>query len=115
MKITGSFPLKEASVPQSPREYTSLMQTIMEQQSDNNEDTEVLKKKVEQVANNLNNFLEMQNRSLKFVLHDGLNEYYVQVLNSETKEVIREIPPKKLLDAFYTMQKFLGMIVDEKI
>jgi flagellar protein FlaG len=29
--------------------------------------------------------------------------------------VIREIPPKKLLDAFYSMQKFLGMIVDEKI
>jgi flagellar protein FlaG len=115
MKITNSLPLKDASVSQPPKEDTTLIQKIMEQQSERNEEIQVSKKKLEEVTNKLNEFLEIQNRSLKFILHDGLDEYYVQVINSETKEVIREIPPKKLLDAFYTMQKFLGMIVDEKI
>ena len=32
--------------------------------------------------------------------------YYVEVVDAETDEVIREVPPRKLLDAFYTMQKF---------
>jgi flagellar protein FlaG len=115
MKITNSLLLKEASVHQASREDTSLLQKILEQQSEGNEEIQVSKKKVEEVTNKLNEFLEIQNRSLKFILHEGLDQYYVQVINSETKEVIREIPPKKLLDAFYTMQKFLGMIVDEKI
>jgi flagellar protein FlaG len=115
MKITNSLPLKEASVHQSSREDTALLQKILEQQSERNEEIQISKKKIEEVANKLNEFLEIQNRSLKFILHEGLDQYYVQVINSDTKEVIREIPPRKLLDAFYTMQKFLGMIVDEKI
>jgi len=115
MKITNSSSMQEAPIYQSSREDTALLQKIMEQQIDSGEEIQIPKKKLEKVANKLNEFLENQNRSLKFVLHDGLDQYYVKVVNSETQEVIREIPPKKLLDAFYTMQKFLGMIVDEKI
>jgi flagellar protein FlaG len=115
MKVENSLPLQETYVPQTSKEGTALMQKIMEQQSERNEEVQVSKKKVEEVTNKLNEFLEIHNRSLKFILHEGLNQYYVQVIDSDTNEVIREIPPKKLLDAFYTMQKFLGMIVDEKI
>ncbi|WP_244403585.1 flagellar protein FlaG [Parageobacillus sp. KH3-4] len=115
MKVENSLPLQETYVPQTSKEGTALMQKIMEQQSERNEEVQVSKNKVEEVTNKLNEFLEIHNRSLKFILHEGLNQYYVQVIDSDTNEVIREIPPKKLLDAFYTMQKFLGMIVDEKI
>jgi flagellar protein FlaG len=66
-------------------------------------------------VNALNKFMELHNRSSKFVFHDGLDKYYVQVVDSSTDEVIREIPPKKLLDAYYSMQKFLGKVVDETI
>ncbi|WP_249650867.1 flagellar protein FlaG, partial [Lysinibacillus sp. D4A3_S15] len=51
----------------------------------------------------------------KFVYHEGLERYYVTVGDQGTDEVVKEIPPKKLLDTFYEMQKMLGMIVDEKI
>ncbi|EID45496.1 flagellar protein FlaG [Parageobacillus thermoglucosidasius] len=115
MKIENSLPLQEAYIPQTSKEGAALMQKIMEQQSGANEETPVSKKKVEEITNKLNEFLEIHNRSLKFILHEELNQYYVQVIDDDTEEVIREIPPKKLLDAFYTMQKFLGMIVDEKI
>ena len=40
---------------------------------------------------------------------------FLQLVDTQTEEVVKEIPPKKLLDAFYEMQKLLGMIVDEKI
>lgn len=81
-------------------------------QTDKNESN---KEKLSQAVNSLNDFLEISYKSSKFVLHEGLDRYYVQLVDKETEEVIKEIPPKKLLDAFYEMQKLLGMIVDEKI
>lgn len=71
--------------------------------------------KIHQAVDSLNEFLEINNSTSKFLFHEGLNRYFVQVVNTQTDEVVKEIPPKKLLDAFYEMQKLVGMIVDEKI
>lgn len=93
---------------------TSLNQIMQEEQQAHKQDP-IPKEKVQKAVDALNEFMTTQNRSSKFVLHDGLDRYYVEVVDAETEEVIREVPPRKLLDAFYSMQKFLGMIVDEKI
>lgn len=79
------------------------------------EDQEISKDKLQNVVDTVNEFLQVNHNASKFVLHDGLDRYFVQVVNTQTDEVVKEIPPKKLLDAFYEMQKLLGMIVDEKI
>ena len=80
------------------------------------EEKETLTKKtLEDAVSAINDFLEVDHKSSKFVLHDGLNKYYVRLVDAETEEVIKEIPPERLLDAFYEMQKLAGMIVDEKI
>ena len=80
-----------------------------------NEKESIPKDKVQKAVDALNEFMTIQNHNSKFVLHDGLDRYYVEVVDADTDEVIREVPPRKLLDAFYSMQKFVGMIVDEKI
>ena len=79
------------------------------------EGQEISKEKLQSVVDTVNEFLQINHNASKFVLHDGLDRYFVQVVNTQTEEVVKEIPPKKLLDAFYEMQKLLGMIVDEKI
>ncbi|BDH60838.1 hypothetical protein MTP04_09680 [Lysinibacillus sp. PLM2] len=79
------------------------------------EKNEVTEEKLEKAVNSLNEILEINHNSSKFVYHEGLDRYFVQVVNKDTEEVVKEIPPKKLLDAFYEMQKLVGMIVDEKI
>ncbi|MCG7433859.1 flagellar protein FlaG [Lysinibacillus fusiformis] len=76
---------------------------------------EISQEKLQQAVDTVNEFLQINHNASKFVLHDGLDRYYVQVVDIKTEEVVKEIPPKKLLDAFYEMQKLLGMIVDEKI
>lgn len=69
-----------------------------------------------QVAvNKLNEFMEYTNKSSKFIFHEGLGKYYVEVVDAKTEEVIKEIPPKELLDAYYEMQKMIGNIVDQTI
>lgn len=77
--------------------------------------TEETKVKVQEAVNKMNEMLEVNHSTSKFMYHEGLERYYVTVVNRDTEEIVKEIPPKKLLDAFYEMQKMLGMIVDEKI
>lgn len=81
-----------------------------------NQDEEqvIFKEKMHQVVDSMNEIFNINNKSLKFIYHEGLKEYFVQLVNSETDEVEKEIPPKKLLDAYYEMQKLVGMIIDEK-
>jgi flagellar protein FlaG len=85
---------------------------VGQQQLDNSEET---KSKIKGIVEKFNEILEISNNTSKFMYHEGLDKYYVTVVNRDTEEVVKEIPPKKLLDAYYEMKKMLGMIVDEKI
>ena len=98
----GSKPTKEASM--IPTESVNSI--------DNSEETKV---KVQDAVKKMNEMLDVTNSASKFMYHEGLERYYVTVVDRETEEVVKEIPPQRLLDAFYEMQKMLGMIVDEKI
>lgn len=73
------------------------------------------KHKTEEIVEGLNEFLEPANTSLKFEFHDKLDEYYVTLIDTKTKEVVKEIPPKRLLDLYAAMAESLGFIVDHKI
>lgn len=118
---TKDLAIASLSIPKAVEETTKVNDTesslkqLMKAEQQANEKDSIPKEKVKKAVDALNEFMTVQNRSSKFVMHDGLDRYYVEVVDAETDEVIREVPPRKLLDAFYTMQKFLGMIVDEKI
>lgn len=73
------------------------------------------KEKMEGVVEGLNKLLEHSNTALKFQYHEKLKEYYVTLVDEKTQEVVREIPPKKMLDFYAAMTEFLGLIVDKKI
>ena len=55
-----------------------------------------------------NEFLKPINTSLQLQFHDKLGEYYVAVINSETKEVVKEFPPKKMLVLYASTAENLG-------
>ena len=114
---TSSTFSKKASLEESTV-TTSKSQLVTQSQAEQistAEGQEISKEKLQSVVDTVNEFLQINHNASKFVLHDGLDRYFVQVVDTQTEEVVKEIPPKKLLDAFYEMQKLLGMIVDEKI
>ena len=79
------------------------------------EEQEMPAKQAKSMLDSMNKFLVSADSNLKFVFHEGLNEYYVTIIDSQTDEVIREIPPKKLLDIHAAMREFVGILVDRKI
>lgn len=73
------------------------------------------KSDIEKVIETMNQFLEPTHTNMKFELHEELDRYYVTVVDSDSQEVVKEIPPKKLLDAYAKMAEFMGFLVDKKI
>lgn len=53
-------------------------------------------------------------RKFEFSIHDKTKEIMVKVIDSETDEVIREIPPEKILDLVAKIWEMVGILVDER-
>lgn len=66
-------------------------------------------------VNRLNLMLELTWYDLRFRIHDATHEVIVQVVNRDTGEVVREIPPKKILDMWAEMKRLIGMLMDERV
>ncbi|MDX8363826.1 flagellar protein FlaG [Cytobacillus sp. IB215665] len=103
----------------SPTSSTGVKMTQLETQLEmktttDNKET-LSKDKINDVIKSINEFLEPTYTSVQFELHEKLEEYFVVVIDAETKEVVREIPPKKLLDMYAAMTEFVGLVVDKKI
>ncbi len=54
-------------------------------------------------------FLEFQ-----YKIHEKTNQVMISVINSNTKELVREIPPEKVLDAVAKMWELTGILVDQR-
>jgi flagellar protein FlaG len=70
---------------------------------------------LEDFVGRLNLMLELTWYDLRFRIHDATREVMVQVVNRDTGEVLREIPPKKILDMWAEMKRLIGMLMDKKV
>ncbi|NIK79338.1 flagellar protein FlaG [Paenibacillus castaneae] len=52
--------------------------------------------------------------NLEFTVHDKTKLISVKVLDSDSGEVIREIPPEKTLDFVAKLWEMAGILIDEK-
>lgn len=59
--------------------------------------------------------LEGPNTAFEVSVHEKTNSIMVKVLNKDTGELIREIPPEKTLDLVAKMMEFAGILIDERI
>lgn len=58
--------------------------------------------------------LEGNETMLDFSVHDQTKQMMVKVLNKDTGELIREIPPERSLDFLARVWEKIGILVDEK-
>lgn len=65
-------------------------------------------------VNKLNELMEYTQKNSKFIFHKDLERYYVEVVDAQTQEVVKEVPPKQLLDAYYEIQKLVGKMFDSQ-
>jgi flagellar protein FlaG len=61
-----------------------------------------------------NKLLFKNNTHLKFQIHQKTKEVMVKIINDESGEVLKEIPPEKMLDMVAKLWEIAGILVDEK-
>jgi len=71
--------------------------------------TEQINKSVEQINR------KMSNSEVQFGIHDKTNRITIKIIDKETKEVIKELPPEKTLDMIAKAWELAGILVDEKL
>lgn len=55
-----------------------------------------------------------QSTQLEFSIHDQTRRILVKVMNKDTGEIIREIPPEKSMDLLVKLWEMAGILVDER-
>jgi len=92
---------KEASAEMAPQDVKDLLGT--------KEGIESVAKVIEDYANDVHNV------GLRFAVHEDTGKFVIRVIDEQTKEVVREVPPENLLDLAAKMEEMMGMLYDEKV
>lgn len=75
---------------------------------------EVSKEKVESALRDINTKIRPTHTECQFSYHEETKRISIKVLDQESGEVIREIPPEKTLDMIARTLELAGILVDEK-
>ena len=57
---------------------------------------------------------KMTNSEVAFGFHEGTNRVTIKIIDKDTKEVIKELPPEKTLDLIAKAWELAGIMVDER-
>jgi len=68
-----------------------------------------------EVVEQIQTFLRNLNIQLHFEIDKETGEFVVQVRNSETGEIIRQIPPEELLKLMGKLEELRGILFNKKI
>jgi len=111
-RIKTVSPQYKGVIPDEPlREKSQLRISNIEAVSEKVVDDPLLAKMIASI----NTHLKEQKLELNYEKHERTNQLVVRLLDSETKEIIREVPPQKLLDYRANMNELLGLLIDETI
>jgi len=90
---------------------------IEELKAENKKNQQLSKEKAEEIADNIDKMVKLVSSNLQFKVHENTNRIMIRVVNTQTKEVIREVPPEQVLNAnakFREVLHLIGILMDEK-
>lgn len=125
MKIDGTDPLRLNKIQDQTRRPQ--VQRLRETEAENKirdrqqvretslpRDSRLYLEELEQAVTQSNEAAEALNIGIRFKLHDSSERFMVQIVDRVSNEVIKEIPPERLLNLVGQIQEMIGLLQDEK-
>lgn len=81
--------------------------------TDNNKDRKASEREVASAVNKANMLLN-DSTHLQFKIHKITKDIMVKIIDDKTGEVVKEIPPEKIIDMIANICETLGIFVNEK-
>lgn len=72
-------------------------------------------KDLEDITERLNERLSSKNVSMRFYIHEATDEVVVKIIDNDSHEVVKEIPPSEMLDLKGRIDEMVGILLDRKI
>jgi flagellar protein FlaG len=115
-KTDGETNKVETTKTESTDNQTANKNQLTTAKEDNQEakNVEIKKKELIEAISKASGVKEIENKSLSFSIHEKTNQIMIKVIDSETKEVIKEVPSKKILDMMAKMIELSGSYIDER-
>ena len=116
-QVADTIQTVHAQSTEGEAETTSFEQTLQNQASSQTQtaaelqsaETEKLKKAIEKMNE------QLPNSEAKFGIHEATNRVMIKLVDKDTQEVIKEIPPEKTLDILAKCMEIAGVLVDQKL
>jgi flagellar protein FlaG len=80
----------------------------------NKEPSQASTDQIKQAVEDINQSMKQQLNGLEFVIDEDTNRSVVKVIDSETKEVIRQFPSQETLQIAKSLDDTLGKIINEQ-
>ena len=80
----------------------------------NGDQRNLRKEELEPVVDKMNQAMKLFNHALQFRVADS-GRVIIKVIDTDSKEVIREIPPEALIEAFESFDNMIGVLFDRKV
>ena len=74
-----------------------------------------LKEDLKEKIDDMNDIMETLDEKLAFELHDDTETIMTQIIDIKSREVIKEMPPKEMLDLAAKIHEMVGLIIDEEV
>lgn len=131
MQAQGSVQVKQAAPAEKveiPEQLSSVQEVarvdktvnVVDNAKNKNSATgEDTKDQKEQNTDQIRKAVETLNKRMKhseavFGIHEGTNRVMIRIVDKDTKEVIKELPPEKTLDMIAKVWEMAGILIDEK-
>lgn len=93
---------KEVTTPKVNVESVSMAELLAQE-------NEKVKEAIEKMT------AQLPNAEARFGIHEATNRVTIKLVDKDTQEVIKEIPPEKTLDIIAKCMEIAGVLVDEKL
>ncbi|NLO09345.1 MAG: flagellar protein FlaG [Clostridiales bacterium] len=95
------------------KESTSAIQPITGQ-DDDKESSAASQQYIKSEISKANNRLKSHNTKCEFGYHEETRRVTIKVMDKDTEEVIREIPPEETLKMIEKLWELAGLMIDER-
>lgn len=106
---TGRVNMNVSETPAA--NYSDNLQTSGDQQ---NGKKDVSEQAIKNAITKANNKMKNHRTKCEFSYHEETNRVSIKVMDKDTEEVIREIPPEETLEMIEKMWELAGLLVDER-
>jgi flagellar protein FlaG len=114
-QAVSDLTIRGSPEPRPPTRETHPVRVVPESQPrEPAPQTEPSSEELAQATEGLNSFLKSGGSHIQFAMHEKSEELMVEVIDDRTREIIKTIPPKELLDLAAKIGELVGTLLDQR-